>query len=298
MDTIEAVAKGKPVEPVTPVTPAPIEPSKEGTPVEPSTPENIISRVTNLKKEEIPNQPVSPVKEGTEVFFNRDDLTKIKTPEEAVAYAEAAYKSMEKGYQVKFQDLATERKSFETKQTAPKEYTKASIQEMVNDPKFIQAAEALKADINPTGGVISNEEWSTLTDTEKADIKETKGQVTQLIQENNRMKLEQQHKDMEGKYSTYDRKNVMDLYNSMAKGETTITTEGFHKYIDYEAAIKRGYDLGRQDERNGIQEKHDASTPVTTSTTITPSDKIERMEGEPSVAYFARCAKTRLAARK
>ena len=243
---------------------------------------SVLERVSQAKNQETK----SAEGQGEEQKFNYNDIENIKDPE-ARKYAEAAYKSFEKGYQKKFQDLATERKAFEEQA----KWTPERVQSLLNNQEFVTAAQSVaQSNTNQSGGTMTDEEWSALTEGEKKQISEMQTKVNQILQQNHQMVLNQQHEQNKGKYATYDAKLVDNFRNDLMTGKYQATSEDLWKAIDYENAVNRAYQLGLEDRKSNVAEKM-GNTSVDGGVNANAAGDIpQKEEGESNHAYFIRLA--------
>jgi hypothetical protein len=76
----------------------------------------------------------------------------------------------------------------------------------------------------------------------------------------------------------------------MMQGRVQATREHLWKVVDYESAVKRAYDLGKQDRKMEVAEKVGASSNPNLIN-ITPSNDVPvRIQNESSTDYFRRIA--------
>jgi len=245
---------------------------------------DLVKRVSEVKPEE--------TKPADTVDFNVNDIENIKDPE-AKAYAQQAYKSLEKGYQQKFQDLAELRKKFEAGDSS--NWTAEKIRSLAQDPKFVTAAQEVMSAQNVG---LTDDEYSALTDTEKSQFKDMQQQINAITQQNQTLIIQQQDESLKGKYSNYDSGAVNTAVSSLIAGKVNNTREWIHRALDYEDGIKRAYKLGLEDRKLEQGEKINSFS-VEGNTNIQPSgEPPKREEGENPVEFFKRLARTRLAESK
>lgn len=232
-----------------------------------------------------------------EEHFDIKDIDKIKDPE-AKAYAEQAYKSFEKGYQKKFQDLAAERKKAEELAGKYSKWTPEKVQELINDQDFIQAAQAVtQSSQNQSGGQMSDEEWSALTDTEKKEFRRMQSNINSLMQQNQMMALRQQDESNRARYANYEPGKIDELAHKIQTGQYQATREDAWKVIDYEPAIRRAYELGLQDKNSEIGKKINFNS-AEGGNINAGEEPPKKNEGESGTAYFKRIAAWRMASSK
>ena len=241
--------------------------------------------VQDIKKEDLTTR-VSQVKldDKKDEAFNVNDIEKIQDPN-AKAYAEKAYKSFEKGYQVKYQDLAAERKAWEAKKAESDNWTQEKVQSLLNDPKFIQSAQGVV-------GQQSTDDYSALSDTEKKQIQDAKTIASQALQQNAQLLRQQQDEGNKTKYANYDSNAVDIITADMIKGRVHATREHLWKVVDYDDAVKRAYELGLSDKKVVDTEKINSMS--TTGQTVVGDESVPKIEdGETNKNYFLRLAARR-----
>ncbi len=145
---------------------------------EPTKQDDLITRQSQVKLPEKQTQ-----QQQTSETFNVNDINNI---EDATAreYALKAYKSMEKGYQQKYQEVATTRKTFEadkqrfeTEKSDFSNWSPEKVQALLSNPEFVQAAQKGRGVQNTNA-----EEYSGLSDTYKQTEKTNKAQTQHAYQ--------------------------------------------------------------------------------------------------------------------
>ncbi len=222
---------------------------------------NLVSKVSAYKPP-VPD-PVTPVQD---INFNVTDISKIEDPQ-ARKYAEEAYKSFQRDYTRKTQDLAVLRKDYESKITQTTTWTPEKIQELLKDQDFVKSAQ-LVSGVNPT------EDESMMSEGERKRLADVDSKMNILIQQNERLAKSQQDKDLTVKYANYAADIVDTTVKGLLSGTQQATREDIWKVVDYEAAVKRAYDMGKKDERDGVTEKvnsisTDGNTVVSSGNEIT-----------------------------
>ena len=285
------------VETEAPSTPAPTQEITQGVKIEESqvvdTPSNedddIVSRVLKapLPKQDQPE--AEPTEEGSK--FNFNDIDKITDPE-AKKYAESAYKSMEKGYQKKFQELADQRKQLERETSEQSKWTPEKVDALLSNQEFIQAAQTKLQATNPTEGELSDDEWSALSPKEKSEFKAMQSRLLQMENNNKQLQmkqeLERQVQDLSSKYTSFDQSKVLGMLTDINAGKFSATLEHIHKVVDYEDAIRRAYRMGKEDRQLDVKEKSAVSTIDVAGAVKPSSPEIKRQEGETSKAFLMR----------
>ena len=230
------------------------------------------------KKEPDPNEIAS---------FDYKELESIENPEQAKAWAEKAYKSMQGDYGRKTQSLAEQRKDLERKMTESNQWTPTRVQELLDDKDFLASAQSVMAQQNPSNSGKSDEEWSTLTDNEKQKFVDMQTEIIRLKQQNQQTSNTQQDELLKGKYSNYDAQAVEKLKDDLRHNRVMATNEHLWKLIDYKPAIERAFELGKKTEREFKREKIDGMT-YTPDTANVVKEALLKTDGDklPSLAQL------------
>ena len=226
--------------------------------------------------------------------FDYKDIEKIEDPT-ARSYAEKAYKSFQRGFNSKFQELSEIRKKLED--TGATKWTPERIQALINNPEFVASAESLRQIHNQTEGQMTNEEWSALSETERKQFSEMRNQVKMLANQNTKMLQKQQDEKLQGKYADYNPSIVDDMTQQLVTGNYQATREDIFKVINYENAVKKAYELGKQDRQLDIGQRVQSVSTDGVAVTQT-QDVPNKNEGESNFNYFKRLAQRRLAQSK
>ena len=261
----------------TPVVEAPVEQKPE------PPKEDLVSRVSKVKVEE-------PKKEDhTNPFsLTREDWDRVQSDPSLKKY----YQSMLTDYQKKTSDLSEQRRQIETqKQSA--NWTPERIQQLLNDPTFVSAAQQV-ASHNPPNSGLTDQEYSALTDKEKAQLSDMQNEVKQLKMQNWQMQQKQQDETLKGKYANYAPDIVDTTIHKLINGEVTVNREYVWKGLDYDDAVKRAYQLGKQDRESENKEKLQSMS--IDGIAATPNAETPKKEqGESDMNFFKRLAVKRLA---
>lgn len=251
--------------------------------------DDLLKRVSTFMDTNDPSKTGVPVDD--DFHFDINEIQKIENPE-AREMAEKAYKSFQKGFNKKFQELADLRKKLEV--SGDQRWTTDRIQQLINDPEFLQAAQSFAGTTNnPSGSGLTDEEWSALNDKERAQLMTMQSKINQLEQANHMALKSQQDAHLKQTYANYDATKVDSLLNDMRSGRVQATREHIWKVIDYERAIERAYSLGKQDGQQGNVDRVNASS--IDGTIAQPNQTIQPDKDESSLNFFQRVAKQRLA---
>lgn len=210
---------------------------------------DLVTRVSQFKAE-------TPAKEVVDT--DKFDFKELEAKAEKDPTLMEAYKSLQRGFNTKFQELAEIKKSL-TNQPEPSNWTPERIQKLMNDPAFVQAAQQLAGPAQSPQGPIE-EEYSALSDKEKQkltsmeqELKLFKEQAFRSQMESQRIKQDQEAR---ARYGDIYKPEAIDVLTAdLLAGKVQATREHLHKVLDYEDAIKRAYELGRQDRSLDNQEK-------------------------------------------
>lgn len=248
-------------------------------------PEDIVARVAKFNS-------TKSVKVGDEKFNINDldsiieSVTDVKAKEQFIKMK----KSLEKGYQEKFQSLAEEKKKLST-------WDINRVKEIVNNPDFVKAAQEYAQMANPSDSGISDEQWSALSEQEKREWANMKQQLDALTNQNVQMQIKQQDEQYKSKYANYDAEKVNQLYNGMLNGTIQATREHFWKVLDYDDAVQRAYELGKQDAQSKVGVKVNNSS-MSNNTSTAQDTPPERINGENTESYMRRVFQWRSTLRK
>lgn len=261
-------------------------------------PDDIVSRASGVKLEA---QDSTAPKEGNPTKDLNEHLATITDPK-ARKLVEDAYKSMQADYTRKTQDLASERKemvSLKAQLEQSGQYTPERIQQLLNDSSFVQAAQEYQARMTKPSqangaGELSEEELSYLPpEQQKLYQQQKQMQVTlaNLQGELNQQKLQKEDVQLQSRYKNYDPKSVDDIYNGMMTGKIQATREHLWKVQDYDSAVHRAYELGKQDAKGITQDRVNGSTMSNGMNAATiQSDAPVKIKGEGFQDYWRRLA--------
>ena len=218
--------------------------------------QSIVSRVANFK----PDAIQSKSNQSDDVAFDPKMFDNIESAEDARKVAESAYKSYEKGFQKKFQDIAELRKTLEAKVTnEPTSWTTERINTLLKDPSFVAAAQGMLGESSNSNGM-SDEAYSALSDAEKKRIDNIERQNKSLIQQQNLFLQRQQDELLKQKYPNYQTDAVDTITADLLQGKVKNTREYIWKAYDYENGLTRAYELGKQDARKSITENAEVAS--------------------------------------
>jgi hypothetical protein len=235
--------------------------------------EDLVTRASKVVTEQ-------PKKE--EPVFNVNDIEKITDPQ-AKEYAEKAHKEFERTYQKKFQELAAIRKDYETnlQQKQNDKWTPERVQSLLNDKEFVNAAQSVVG-TQTTG----ESEYSSMTDSEKRTLEDNNQKINALYQQNAQLQRQQQDESLKGKYANYAPDFVDLEVNNLLSGKRQATREDIWKVLDYEKAVQRAYQLGKQDRQ--VEQGEKLASVSTDGISVSRNEAIEPEKGESDHSFFKR----------
>ena len=260
----------------------------EAKPVEVTTekkPEaDLITRVSQFKKEETAPEETKLTSETRDTFgLTQEDFGKVQNDPVLSKF----YKSMQADYTRKTQAAANDKKEAERIKTEYSTWTPERVQQLLNDQTFVNAAQSVMKTQAPTTFEGTQEEWSGLSDTDKAKFQQLTNKVNLLEQQNYQVRKIQEDETLKTKYNNYDPQAIDILTADLLKGKVQATREHLFKVYDYENAVERAYHLGIQDGKTGIREKVSSSSMEGTMAT-TNREQPKPEQGENDRAFFKR----------
>lgn len=239
--------------------------------------DDILTRVTNFMST---NEPKEPVDKDTQFDASlKDEITDPKVKE----YLEAKEKSLERGFQSKFQEIAELRKALES-QTNEK-WSPERIQSLMNDQEFLQAAQSVVQTDDK-----SSDEWSALSEDEKAKIQKNESELAFIKQKYIEQQKAQEDAQLKEKYGNYDPQKVDTITADMLKGNVQATREHIYKAFTHDENVKRAYEMGRKDALSGNNEAYQAASIDGQASRQESRTPVEAKEGESTKSVFRRIA--------
>ena len=253
---------------------------------------DLVTRVSQVK----PETTAATTTEVKEPEFDFKNIELIQDPK-AKEQALAAYKSFQKGFNQKFQEIAELRKSLEAQKQQPTSWTPERLQQEMNKPDFVQAAQSVIKIQNPDNSRLTDNAWSALTDDEKKEIMGLKQEVHSLKQQSflNDLRARNMVEDeqLKTKYADYDPKAIDTITAEMLAGKFQATREHLYKAVKFNEAVRKAYELGKSDKQ--LENKEKITSMSATGTTVTGTDDVPPIEmGETSKQYFLRLASRRM----
>jgi len=258
--------------------------------------DDIVKRISTAKEEK-PQQT-----DITQQF----KLDEIKDPV-AKSIVEKKIKDLESGYNKKYMDLAEQRKQVEQlKQQVESQntWTPERIQQLLKDPNFNQAAQAVyqsqaqaSAPVNWEG---TPEQWSALSDSDKRAFTDLQGKVNSLLSQQEQMRHAQEHERVKSRFPDYQPQMVESFQKDILDGrvndeqikELIWKAKNFEKYVD------NAYRFGLEDRNGNLQEKLNGSTQPSGMKVEQVGEKPMRAEGERTSSFIARLARWNMSQRK
>ena len=237
--------------------------------------------------------PVETPKPTNEFGLTAEDYEKVKTDPVLSKF----YKSMESGVGKKFQEVAELRKSYETKLGEMSTWTPDRVKNLLNDNTFVQAAQRVAESQAPASSGLSDQEWSSLSDTDKVKFRAMETRQLQMEQLLFNESQKREDEKLKTKYKDYAPDIVDTTISKLQKKEIQATREDVWKIINYDSHMQRAYELGKQDAKTELGDKRSASSYDGLST-ITAQETITPEKGESNQSFFRRIVMNRLAQNK
>lgn len=275
-----------------PATPAPAVSTPEAVKPSEVTAENIIQR--SSARPPVSQTPANA--EAPRVTVSMDD---IKDPiarqiiekklHEANAGIAKTFGEMGADKLKYVKEAETLRKQLES--STNQSWTPQRVQELLNRPDFVQAAQTLQTTVAPQGWQGSTEEWSALNSNEKAQFQGVLNSQRALESQMGQMLQSQIDATLRTKYPDYSSKEVDDFIREAQGGSVSPDRirEAVHLALNAPRYIKQAYDFALQDKTATITEKLNGATQL--GLNVTPSQApVAKNTGERSGSHFSRMA--------
>ena len=253
---------------------------KTETPI-PKTEVDLVTRVSQVKPTETPKEEIEGKFNINELDAEIEKITEPALKDQMVKFK----KSLLSGENQKYQEIATLRKQYETRLAEVSNWTPERLKSELNKPDFVQAAQTVLQSGNQAG--LSDDQYSALSETEKTELNQLKQKINLLEQSNWQAVRTQQDATLQTKYANYNQKIVDDVTQNLMQGKIQATREDLWKVIDYESAVKRAYELGKEDKNVENTEKISGMTFVEGRNIATPTS-VERQKGETIQSFMRR----------
>lgn len=249
---------------------------------------DLITKVAEFKKSQ---SAVTPT-DNSQTFFDYKEIEKITDPT-ARKFAEDAYKSMQSGFTKKTQEIADLKRQTEQTLVEMQNWTPDKIQQYcLKNPSFLSAAQII-ANQNAQTGAKTDEQFSALTESEKARIDALNSKITTLEQSNYQASVMQRDSQLQTRYPDYNPAQIDNTIRDLASMNPLDIREHVYKSLKHDEDVAAAYKLGLQ-ERNGLnQQKINAITPNGSSVTVSNNLPI-REKGDTDQTYFMKLATHRL----
>lgn len=295
----DAGAEQKPVAVVTPQPANEGQELKEGANTAPQQPDDLLSRVTQFEIEKNPANK-TPDEQDDVLFSDKDLRAKIdaiQDPALKQQYIDMR-KSMMRGINEKFQDLASMRKELEAvKNTTQNVRFKAnSIDELLSNPEFMNEAKAKLAQSNSP---IADE--SAISDETKQYISSLEGKIKSIEEGLNQKQHQEannewnrQHDALAGRYKNYDKSRIDEVANGLITGKIKATPEYIYKVVNHDDNVRRAYELGRKEGSKILNEKRQLNNSID-SVNAVALDTIPQDKAEDNLRFMQRIISKRFA---
>jgi len=237
---------------------------------EPAT-DDLVARASQVKIESIQDDKYDVRELDAAIDSIKDEQVKIQM--------QKMRKSYERGWNNKFQTLAEQRKQIESQIQQERNWTPERVKELAKDPEFIAAAQRVAN--------TSEDNYSTLTEPEKREIREAKELANAALQQNATLLKSQQDATLKARYANYSPEAVDSVQQQFLSGRRPATREDLWKVVDYEPAIQRAYRLGQQDRQLNLAEKATSVSPLGIAAQASDGS-LPRQEGESNHNWFVR----------
>jgi hypothetical protein len=246
---------------------------------------DILTRVT--QKKEVPKTP----EEIGGTFKMFDDVTDPVLKERLIARE----KERTADYTRKTQELARQREEYERFKRDSQNWTPERIQqELLNNPRFLQAAQRVPGVQNPAGSGVTDEQFSALTPEERNQLLQDRREVQLLKQQNFISTLNQKDALLQTKYGDYDILKVNQGLQDLARMSPIDVREHAYKAIFHDEHVKAAYEMGRQERKELTQTRTQAASMPGVGQALPASDIPTRNKGENDINYFTRLAQRRI----
>jgi hypothetical protein len=242
-------------------------------------PVDIVTRVSKMKV----SAPVSQTEDKFDKFnINELDAQIDKLPDPILKEQVLGLKkSLLRGENQKYQEIASLRKQYETELAQSRNWTPDRIQSLLKDEGFVKAAQSI------VGSPITSQETSMLTETEKKVLEDNNRQVQALLSQNQQLLKSQQETKLKETYADYDPAKVDTFVQDFQTGKRQATYEDAWVLINWKNMVQRAYEAGKEDKQNENKERVAGMTFVGGGN-IPQQLTIEKLKGETTEQFFRR----------
>lgn len=205
---------------------------------------------------------------------SNDELSKLDPVTRKAV--EEKLKHLEAGFNKKYQAVADLRKKMEADAANNDTWTPQRLQQYLQRPDFIQAAQALQQQAAPQQWTGSTEEWSALTDGEKGQFMEMNQRLHRQESQMNEILTMREDELLKQQYPDYDPQLVNKLKADLISGSYQATRADIWKVANFESAVERAYRLGKEDAAKDRNERSSAAsiTPNGGGMNVTPANEV------------------------
>lgn len=269
------------------VAPKPVEtpkPTEAAKPVEQKIESPQVTSADILKRT---SAKVEPTKQES-VEELQGQLDDIKDPV-AKALVEKKIKDLESGYNKKYQTLAQQRKELEDLKAKISTWTPERLAEEMRNPAFVQAAQLLQQSAPPQDWAGSNEEWSSLSPTEKQQFQAMRQETQSLQTQVQKMLQAQEDVEIKKIYPDFEPQVVDEAIEGLRTGKITASRADIWKVVNHDKNVEKGYQFGYEDGYKKALEKLNGNTHIASNISMSPSDEVPdevRKGGFSSIALW------------
>jgi len=239
--------------------------------------EDLVARVSRLKDE-------AQAKDELDSKFNVNDLDAAieKLPDPILKEQVLGLKkSLLKGENQKYEQIANLRKQYETALAQQTSWTPERIKQEMAKPDFVRAAQEIVGQTNNLN------EDSMLSEKERQSLEQNTQQINAIMQQNQILLKQQEDERLKQRYANYDPNVVDKAIQDVAAGRVRMTREDIWKAIDYASGINRAYKLREQDIQSENKDKLSGMT-IDTTVNMTQPNSVERQKGETTQQFMRR----------
>lgn len=288
METIKQQVQSAPVTPAAPAPAAPAQPAAQAAPEVAKQQPDLLTRVSTPEAA----KPTAPG-EAPKVSVALDDIKDPVARKLVENRLEEANKKIMQTFGEVGADKSKLMKQVEelnSKLAASSTWTPQRLQQELNRPDFIQAAQYIQAQAAPPTWRGSQEEWSGLNEHEKAAISNATQETQALRQQMSQLLISQIDGSLRAKYPDYDPQKVNDFVTRAQSGSMSLDEirEYVHLGMNAKSYSDKAYQLGLTDRTVDVTEKINGLTPNTALNTQASPDKPTRQPGEHSRNFLSR----------
>lgn len=255
-------------------------------------PDDLMSRVSKFV---IDNDPKTKSEDdiNTDIFNDSELRGKIDNiqDEELKNQMVSLRKSMMRGANTKFEEIADIRKELEAVKTNiqsdPKSWTPERIQSLLNDPSFIQAAQQVSGEQTDDPLAYADEGVKQVVTDLQKKVNELTVQNNKALTQQQEANRQQQHQQLSTKYANYDSEEMDTIYYDMLEGKIQATPEHIYKAFKHDDNVNRAYQMGIKDGREGKEDQL-ASTSIEGLQTSTSVPAVVPEEKETNQSFLDR----------